>query len=813
METFALSPDLVETDSNLDSAQFGQKARGLAGIPKAWRLPFGIISTKSYSTWEGSGDSEKSSLVRSVSQEIFPHCANWSAKWPHGIILRTSAAGEYLGDRGALKSHLLPGEYDMTGLSRVISEMYAEFAKNNDLGLLAIIFQPLVPSAFLGHLSNERRVSKTINHWQWEFDPPTIGDGRFNSQRAKPPNEFEGLDARDQRSFPLRLQSIGRWCTELGRGPVHMEWAWAADRLWILQIDFENESSDNGVDPKSIIPALDNSPTSTLLPVESPISQRQHCGPKTGWRKIDNISEFIPLLNSPYPTLYHIDGATLLASKDSGYDVASDIAGVTNDHAVVRTECINPKRDGINLPKTDCVNANEAVAFMLSTLRNNAIQEVNADKICFIFHRFIPAAASAWVLAEPDEQLVIVDALWGVPDGLQYLPHDSFEFDIRRDQISSETLRYKPAFIQECQDGKWMERKISRNVARHRSVPSRTVREIATLTKQIATTRGTPVQVMWFCGIPEKLGIGKNIPWFVMPGVSGRILQTSTRDEIEVPRRRIEIHNMEDVRWAKLEADYRSILVLEPAMELIRKENDYLRPVIDVALEKAIPVELRGSRLSHAYYRLNRAGITTIVCDDSHRSRARGRRSFHKLVRDGIPNVIEQGGERATLAKIAKSEERAALLAKLLEEAHELLKAETPDEVRVELADLVEIVKSLCSATGVPWDDVVSTADEKRSRRGSFEQGVVLLETSWPTRTMGGERTPGIILLENLGRTLRKNNGVEISYVSLFSRHEKREIDIVDGVRIRWSLEPLGIRLEIVNKGECDSTQFNLFPG
>jgi hypothetical protein len=47
------------------------------------------------------------------------------------------------------------------------------------------------------------------------------------------------------------------------------------------------------------------------------------------------------------------------------------------------------------------------------------------NEVCFIFHKFIPAIGAAWALAKPDQQVVRVDSLWGLPDGLQYLPHDS----------------------------------------------------------------------------------------------------------------------------------------------------------------------------------------------------------------------------------------------------------------------------------------------------------------------------------------------------------------------------------------------------
>jgi hypothetical protein len=101
-------------------------------------------------------------------------------------------------------------------------------------------------------------------------------------------------------------------------------------------------------------------------------------------------------------------------------------------------------------------------------------QAAKTEEICFIFHKFIPATVAAWALAKPSQQLVLVDSLWGLPDGLQYLPHDTFEFDIRRDGISAEHIRYKPKFLQETDNGEWKLINVARNVARHRSLSSQT---------------------------------------------------------------------------------------------------------------------------------------------------------------------------------------------------------------------------------------------------------------------------------------------------------------------------------------------------
>jgi predicted house-cleaning noncanonical NTP pyrophosphatase (MazG superfamily) len=102
---------------------------------------------------------------------------------------------------------------------------------------------------------------------------------------------------------------------------------------------------------------------------------------------------------------------------------------------------------------------------------------------------------------------------------------------------------------------------------------------------------------------------------------------------------------------------------------------------------------------------LERRGVA-VITDTTKRTRVRQRQVFRKLVRDEIPSKIVEHGEQANVAQIAKSESRTALVIKLFEEAQELLRASSPKDVTMELADLLEVVRSLAAATGADWDEV-----------------------------------------------------------------------------------------------------------
>jgi predicted house-cleaning noncanonical NTP pyrophosphatase (MazG superfamily) len=98
------------------------------------------------------------------------------------------------------------------------------------------------------------------------------------------------------------------------------------------------------------------------------------------------------------------------------------------------------------------------------------------------------------------------------------------------------------------------------------------------------------------------------------------------------------------------------------------------------------------------------------------------RLDYHKLVRDGIPRIIETSGGQPISRVLDQAGYLAALRAKLMEEAEEAQAA--PDEqLRSELADVLEVLQALAAAHGMSWEDVVAQAARKRGERGASTSG------------------------------------------------------------------------------------------
>lgn len=102
---------------------------------------------------------------------------------------------------------------------------------------------------------------------------------------------------------------------------------------------------------------------------------------------------------------------------------------------------------------------------------------------------------------------------------------------------------------------------------------------------------------------------------------------------------------------------------------------------------------------------------------------------YNKLVRDGIPAMLDERGVRARTRVLRGGRLVAALRAKLGEELAEYDAAPTPDDALGELADVLEVVYALAAAHG--WSP--SQLDDRRARkageRGTFSAGIELIGT------------------------------------------------------------------------------------
>lgn len=97
-----------------------------------------------------------------------------------------------------------------------------------------------------------------------------------------------------------------------------------------------------------------------------------------------------------------------------------------------------------------------------------------------------------------------------------------------------------------------------------------------------------------------------------------------------------------------------------------------------------------------------------------------------KLVRDKIPQIIEQSGKKAVYSQLSQEDLKYALKKKLCEEATEFYQANTKEEQIEELADLFEVVFAILSNYHILISEVVHKRFEKAEEKGSFSKGIHL---------------------------------------------------------------------------------------
>lgn len=103
------------------------------------------------------------------------------------------------------------------------------------------------------------------------------------------------------------------------------------------------------------------------------------------------------------------------------------------------------------------------------------------------------------------------------------------------------------------------------------------------------------------------------------------------------------------------------------------------------------------------------------------------KRTYNKLVRNKIPEIIEAKGEKAVTKILTDEEYWSALLEKALEELNEVKTAEDLDETKKELADLLEVIRAMSEYKGFSLSDIIEEADRKAAQRGRFEKKIHLI--------------------------------------------------------------------------------------
>ena len=100
--------------------------------------------------------------------------------------------------------------------------------------------------------------------------------------------------------------------------------------------------------------------------------------------------------------------------------------------------------------------------------------------------------------------------------------------------------------------------------------------------------------------------------------------------------------------------------------------------------------------------------------------------TYNKLVRDKIPEIIEEKGKTCKIEILSDEEYLKMVDAKLDEELVEYHQ----DQNIEELADLVEVIYAAAKARGYSVEELEAVRKAKAEKRGAFEKKLLLREVA-----------------------------------------------------------------------------------
>jgi len=95
---------------------------------------------------------------------------------------------------------------------------------------------------------------------------------------------------------------------------------------------------------------------------------------------------------------------------------------------------------------------------------------------------------------------------------------------------------------------------------------------------------------------------------------------------------------------------------------------------------------------------------------------------YQKLVRDRIPEIIEETGKEFSVCQVKGDRLRDYAMKKLQEEVQEFVEEPSAEEA----ADIMEILNFICHRLGIRQKSIEAERLSKGATRGTFEMGYIL---------------------------------------------------------------------------------------
>ena len=721
--------------TSVSAVDVGGKALGLSTLPLEWIRPYFVVSAECFER-QISRDELDSWVAECVTRTAF---ANTDL-----LMIRSSGTVEGMRDRGSLCSKRC------TALEIIptIKELRKKISKSSRPHVHWIV-QEAIRSPRSGHLSNERRISREPRDWLIEFEASADRPGHGVPIGIRPWREGGDISSLDlecgsETEITLRLRQVAKWGLRfLPR--IHFEWVWDGRKLWIVQAD--PEESESGKDPTLILTmSIPKANIGTLHGFHL-----AEAADYESYAKLRNVALYREL-GYKMPSFFVADDPSAISrilGGDIFDDLEKDLVSLIKRPLIIRTDGANiPREKREMLPRSDALTSTAEAKDWLSKYFRAEIRKADLgdEKLCLIAHHFIPSVASAWARAEPETRFVRIEALWGIPEGLYWYSHDTFEVDTQelrlpdvisldntQFRVSERRLRYKGTFVAADANGRWSPAKVCAPFDWRPSIKKQEwLFEIALSTRRVAEMEGHPVTVMWFVNNHPAATQHRVLPWYhfkselVSPLRAGPRRKLTSSDDFLITN---------EADWESLQQRLQSgpqveRVVVEPVDTALIRNPTFAKKLGKLGATKNFVIELSGGILSHAYYILTKEGAQVECIDlfgvDEELA------EYNKIVRDRVPEIISRRGERTESVRLEGEALITALRQKLVEESFEALDAKSGHDLLSELADVSEVINALCSTLKLSSSNLSEVREEKYQKRGGFEKGVMLTLTRTP---------------------------------------------------------------------------------
>ena len=694
--------------------EIGQKAWGLCFMPKAWTRPFFVIDKEFFlNVLQGSNERIIQQYMGRIMYAI--QSLNLGKK----LIIRSSGIKEGMFERGRYESR----ECSLANIEEKIIELIDILKSDPDLKKtgLPLIVQTYVEFNISGHISNERRFAKENRDFVVEYERKNT-DVSFLNERKK--IETLSIHLRNwRRKYDMEMYEktplfINNNLGEIlkiacaffyyGRKRVHIEFVGDEKQLFLVQCDFEIEN-DKAVNPEEY--------DVTMFKGQKFIPQilRKISAKDQGkYAKINNVFVY-KAVGEVIPPLFLLDDVTTLRELKKGnitHKLQEDINFMIKGSLVIRTDVANQDRKVSQFLKRSnelrCYN--DAEKFLINASRQ--LEEDGIEDYVFIFHNFIPAKISAFVNAKPKEAIVEMQTLWGLPEGLYYNAHDRIIVDTNNPEISNlekdkfsinKISSYKESFIAPDENGKWVVKKLKQPYDwRDTIVDDEIIKDIAYRARKISEYVGEELSIMWFVGIDQEYYKTSNLPWYHEKYdrdsyyyTNHSTFNTQYKKKYFYEKEML-IETKEDLENLRtMDPRQIGIVRIYPQNDELLRSKEFINEVGKICKEKGVNIFLEGAALAHSFYQLMRTGVTVLSSREVKEIENDNEIQFNKLVRDRIPEIIRKNGEYAKCVVIKEVGLIREIKNKIIEEAYEILGANSPEELIEELVDLEEVCGAL----------------------------------------------------------------------------------------------------------------------